>query len=206
MPNKLIKYIFDFWPTYELFQGIVTSKKAQNLKSVLLTKELNPALDFGCGTGTLAKYFDSKTYVGLDPIDQCIRRAQRHHPNHTFLVGEYDKLAELPPDYFASCVSWGVLHHLSDEQVVNSLLSIRRILKPRGLFIALEPTILNWKRFDIRNFVMRFDRGAYVRTTEDYLKLLKIIGFCEIKVDMYEDLTRIPYRHVLIIAQNNTLD
>jgi ubiquinone/menaquinone biosynthesis C-methylase UbiE len=198
--HKFIEFIFDFSFIYDVFQFVVTTKKARELKSELLVKELSPVLDFGCGTGALAKYFDAKSYVGLDPIEGCIRKARNRNPEHKFMIGDSSDLSEFPENAFTACISWGVLHHLTDEQVIDSLFAIKRILRSHGKFIALEPVSTMNSSRDIRNFFMEFDRGAYIRTVERYLELFTSVGFHEIYVEVREDLVRIPYRQLVLVA------
>lgn len=202
--RKIIKKAFDQSVVYDLFTILVSSGEYQKFKSDHFTKlNLNPVLDFGCGTGVLAKFFDSKSYLGLDPLEGCIQKAQKRHPGHQFLLGGNEQLVQFRENSFEGCISWGVLHHLNEEQLTSTLINIRRILKAQGLFIALEPVILQKPGFDIRNFVMKFDRGAYLRTTEEYLTLFKTIGFCEMKVEVRTNLVRIPYRHVFLMFQKS---
>jgi ubiquinone/menaquinone biosynthesis C-methylase UbiE len=198
--HKFIEFIFDFSFIYDLFQFVVTTKRARELKSDLLVKELNPVLDFGCGTGALAKYFEAKTYVGLDPIQGCIKKARKRNPEHKFVIGDSSKLSEFPASLFTACISWGVLHHLTDEQLTNSLFAIKRILRSHGKFIALEPVSTMNSSRDIKNFFMKFDRGAYIRSAEEYLELFKSVGFHEISIEVREDLVRIPYRQLVLVA------
>jgi 2-polyprenyl-3-methyl-5-hydroxy-6-metoxy-1,4-benzoquinol methylase len=186
---------------YELFQrAVLTSRERKQIEELVASLK-GKILDFGCGNGKLAKYFDKEMYLGIDPISSCIDVARYRHPNHAFVVGTNEILSQFTRGQFEAVISWGVLHHLDDETLSKSLQGIREILSPGGSFIALEPVRDSIEGLTIRDKVMSFDRGAYIREWEDYRNLLLNFGFNDVRVTIRKDLVRIPYRQVLIIAQ-----
>ena len=60
-------------------------------------------LDFGCGYGRLAGYFDVKFYVGIDIVPAFIEIARKEHLDKKFLVGDIRRLP-----FKRNSFDWGV--------------------------------------------------------------------------------------------------
>jgi hypothetical protein len=64
---------------------------------------------------------------------------------------------------------YGLLHHLSDKNCIDLLNRLAECVT--GAIITLDPV---YSRFHLVNNVLcKLDRGQYVRTPEQYLKLAK---------------------------------
>src|SRR5712691_7069867 len=87
-------------------------------------------LDLGCGPGAFADLFESGDYVGADLNARYIDHARRSRRG-TFVVGDARKL-ELPNGRFDQILIFGLLHHLSDDDVRAVLREARRVLGPGG--------------------------------------------------------------------------
>src|SRR5262245_25488895 len=47
-----------------------------------------PALELGCGTGTLSRAFDPGIYTGIDSDGARVARARADYPHATFVAGD----------------------------------------------------------------------------------------------------------------------
>jgi SAM-dependent methyltransferase len=47
-------------------------------------KETDIILDFGCGIGRYAQFFNKKQYIGYDPVEKAIEIAKERNPEHHF--------------------------------------------------------------------------------------------------------------------------
>lgn len=92
-------------------------------------------LDLECGAGDLLDLLADRDihYVGLDGSPRLIEIAQKKYPGQRFLVGDLLKVT-FPSDTFDKAFALTFLRRLSsEEQQLDILNEVRRILKPAGL-------------------------------------------------------------------------
>ncbi|HWN72077.1 MAG TPA: class I SAM-dependent methyltransferase [Haliangium sp.] len=101
-------------------------------------------LDFGCGMGEESIYFARLgAHVTAIDISQVGIEITRRRAEHNGLGDRIDALVmradptQLPSESFDLIHGLGILHHLPDLE--QALLEIRRLLKPNGTAIFLEP-------------------------------------------------------------------
>ena len=138
-----------------------------------LKKYINPytkfTLDFGCGVGLNSSIFNSKQYLGVDIDKDRIKYAKTLYPNYNFSAIKNNKI-EIPDESVDLIFICGVIHHLSNEEVMAYFHEFQRILKKDGQIARFEPCIS--KRYKIRSYLMKlFDEGKYIRNIKDYTKL-----------------------------------
>jgi ubiquinone/menaquinone biosynthesis C-methylase UbiE len=101
-------------------------------------------LDYGCGPGYLTKHLINRGAVfvtGIDVSDAEIEQARERavkngiEDRSRFLVADAHA-TEFPDDSFDVIVGDSILHHL---ELRKALLEIRRILRPGGRAVFLEP-------------------------------------------------------------------
>ena len=129
-------------------------------------------LDFGCGTGNLLRMLCNRGYhpVGVDISFDLLRHACRFKKNDGLLVQYDGEHLPFPSNFFNACVTHEVLIHLTDDELLNQCLKeINRVLKPGGLFIAVEQTR--------RKRVFKKKDMKLQRSVEEFLHLLKSAGF-----------------------------
>lgn len=129
------------------------------------------SLDFGCGTGRLSYLFDAGSYVGVDIDPDRLHYAAKTHSKRSFVRVGHGPLP-FKDQCFSLVLATAVLHHLSDDDVLYYAEELKRVLKPEGIMVILEPVY----RPDapIRNFYMSVcDRGRYIRSLSGYVDLLK---------------------------------
>jgi SAM-dependent methyltransferase len=127
-------------------------------------------LDVGCGTGDLAQYIAPADYVGVDISAAYIEQARRDYGGR-FHVLPAERITELP-DRFDLAFLFGLLHHLPDPAVGETLEALNRVLAPGGYAYIVEamwPT----RFWNLAGYALRkLDRGAFVRTPPQWRALL----------------------------------
>lgn len=89
-------------------------------------------LDYGCGSGLLARYVDPDRYSGVDVDPEVISIARTSYPEHSFEV------ARLPQDrQFDTIVSLAVIEHVPDP--AGFLASALPLLAPGGSVVLTTP-------------------------------------------------------------------
>jgi predicted TPR repeat methyltransferase len=104
--------------------GWTATSQADRMRKVVSALNPQPGdslLDFGCGTGELARYIDGDVgYIGYDSAQGMVIRAAREHPDHHFQMseplGQVDLVAvvgtfNLPGD---KLLTWAALRRLWD--------------------------------------------------------------------------------------------
>ena len=150
-------------------------------------------LDVGCGYGELSSRLDHGNYLGIDISSKYIEYANQHYGNFgRFICGDITNDSTLENlGHFDVVTIIGVLHHLSDNDCRELLSSTKRILSATGRLITLDGVFTENQSVIARLF-LRFDRGRFVRTEEQYRKLISEqfdISVGDIRTDLYA----IPY-------------
>ncbi|MCU0625671.1 MAG: class I SAM-dependent methyltransferase [Gemmatimonadaceae bacterium] len=156
-------------------------------------------VDIGCGPGDVLDRLPPVEYVGVDINPDYIAEAQRANgARATFVAGTASALLEVPQAYGADLVTClGVLHHLTDAQTDEVLMVARRLLRPGGRFVALEPTWLAHQS-GLSRWIMSKDRGQAIRSDDGWRALLAPAGFARTEARVVTHLLRVPYVHVLL--------
>jgi len=99
-------------------------------------------LDFGCGDGTLARwfynYFPNSSYDGVDISQESINVAnERNIPKANFKTFD-GHILPYENNSFDSCMAACVFHHIEHNLHSQILEEIRRVLKPGGKFYLWE--------------------------------------------------------------------
>ncbi|MDD4984062.1 MAG: class I SAM-dependent methyltransferase [Candidatus ainarchaeum sp.] len=126
-------------------------------------------LDFGCGTGSNAKLFDPTKYLGFDVDSGRIALAKKLYPGYKFKVLKTDSLSSEKKQFDIIFIS-ATIHHISDSLFKKYLKDFKKVLKPKGRIIIIEPVFCKETRFN--NWIMTlFDDGKYIRYEKQYLDL-----------------------------------
>lgn len=97
-------------------------------------------LDIGCGGGGIAKQLaaEGAEVTGIDPLDEAIRAASAAVPQAKFITAGAEALP-FDDGTFDIALMVNSLHHVPEAAVRAALLEARRVLKPDGTLIVLEP-------------------------------------------------------------------
>ncbi|WP_372996596.1 class I SAM-dependent methyltransferase [Lutispora sp.] len=156
-------------------------------------------LDFGCGIGSSSYLFKPSTYVGIDCDSKRIEYAKKLYPSHKFMAIE-DHILPLPPNSIDHVLILSVLHHIPSESLFGYLKEFRKVLKPEGSIIVVEPCFFEKARF--QNWCMsKLDKGRYIRCEEEYLNIFKKSDYNTKVIKRYNQL--LFYNKIMFLASPN---
>jgi len=158
-------------------------------------------LDVGCGPANILPYLPPLDYTGIDLNEKHIAYARRLYGNRgRFIVGDAaDDLQQEGRQFDLINVS-ALLHHIADDEAISLFAALERLLKPNGRIVTIDNVWLPKQRVLVR-LVNYMDSGTNIRTPEGYLRLLNGTAL-EVQTLLLNDLLRIPYDHIIMIARN----
>lgn len=119
-------------------------------------------LDVGGGTGLLRPLFPNEwKYCCLDPDPQKLYAFRAKFPRKNCIEASACNIP-FADDRFDLCLMKSVSHHLTNAEFRSSLLEVKRVLSPKGIFIFIDAT---WNPENFRGrFLWSVDRGSFPRT------------------------------------------
>ena len=181
---------------YRVFNVLIGAPRA---RTVFVEQHVRPfagarLLDAGCGPGSMVPHLEGVDYTGFDANERYVAAARALHPRIRFLchrVGDDVAAGER----FDLVVASGLLHHLDDDDVLRlSRLAASR-LEPGGRLITIDPCLVAGQH-PMARWLARRDRGAHVRSRDQYLELLQRV-FDRVTATIRTDLLRVPYTHLI---------
>lgn len=167
--RKVTKFIFDqpsFYGARRFFLG--GWPFVQTLR-LIDSNDSDVILDVGCGPGYFADKIRFKNYLGFDHDPKAIQAARKRRVPHTLFfvddVRNYD-FQKLKP---TKAILSGILHHLSDPEAVQLLNMLAPVVFQ--WIVTEDPVYARCHLFS--NLLCRLDRGRFVRTEEELLKLIR---------------------------------
>ncbi len=130
---------YDSWHVEVASAKVVDEWNFENLKAILINKQVEKCLDLGCGTGRLSNsllQIVEKVY-GVDQSKEVLKIAKNKFPKLELTCAES---VDLPfkNNFFDLVVINGSLHHFFAKE--KTLAEAFRVLKPNGIFAVLgEP-------------------------------------------------------------------
>jgi SAM-dependent methyltransferase len=155
-------------------------------------------VDVGCGTAETLNFLPAGVhYHGFDLAAAYIETArERFGDRGTFRCADVTLIG---PDELPQCdlaISFGVLHHLDDDDAKNLLDHLYTRLAPGGRLVTIDPAF-DSTQSRLARAIIRRDRGQNVRTAKEYLSLMPQ-AFDRREVTVRHDLLRIPYTHAIV--------
>ncbi len=189
---------------YSTFQSVVGATKCRRFIVSNFLSEIRSdvkILDVGCGPGEILDFLPNDIdYTGIDLQTEYIEKAKKRYGHRArFYCLDINDINNLELDQYDIILGFGFLHHLSDNEVERLIDNISRYLKDNGVFLSLENALTEDQSFISRYIVSR-DRGDHVRTPAQYRRLLGS-KFSHITTNVYHNLLRIPYTHVVNSCQ-----
>jgi len=126
-------------------------------------------VDGGCGDGFLAEQIPFAKYLGIDSDAVSIEHANRRGvPHATFICCN---VLDYPYEQYrpSKVILYGLLHHLNDADCIRLLNSLASSVSK--WIVTLDPIYTKYHL--VNNILCKLDRGQYVRTEAEMLKLLK---------------------------------
>lgn len=153
-------------------------------------------LDIGCGPGDILGYLPEVDYTGFDLNGEYIKAAARRFGNRgKFFCANVNDVSKQDRTYDIVLAN-GILHHLPDKEAAGLMRLAHSCLSPGGRFISLDGCFTD-NQAAISRYLLRSDRGKYVRTRQGYIDLAKGV-FTAVDAYIYDDLLRIPYVHIIM--------
>ena len=148
--------------------GPVTTKSWSTMINNFFKKK-DFVLDYGCGVGFFCRLFNHKKYLGIDINKNFIISAKKINKKYKF--ANFDS-KDIKKYNFNSILINNVIHHLSDKQVKDSFKFLRKNSKKKSKILIVEPLFPN-NFFSFQFFLKALDIGNFIRSKEQYLKILK---------------------------------
>jgi 2-polyprenyl-3-methyl-5-hydroxy-6-metoxy-1,4-benzoquinol methylase len=200
----MIKKLLENPRLYMLFETVVGGVRTRRLciQQYLAIPKGARILDIGCGPGYVAAFVPHSTYVGYDVERKYIEYAQRRYSSlGTFNHGEYNRQELKKYEPFDFVMMNGLLHHVDDATALDLLQLAMDSLNPGGKVLCFDGG-LHPKQTVFARYVVKEDRGKFVRSPEAYEKLaVEIFGKANVKTDLREDLFYIPYSLVIMVLE-----
>lgn len=128
-------------------------------------------LDVGCGTGIALEALEVQCrYLGID-VDAQKLTAFVARPEQVALIGDGTRMP-LPDCSIDFVFMSFVAHHLDDAMLETMLLEFKRVLKPTGAILILDP-LWDSRRY-LSRFIWSLDRGSYPRTPQRLTQMLSV--------------------------------
>jgi 2-polyprenyl-3-methyl-5-hydroxy-6-metoxy-1,4-benzoquinol methylase len=158
-------------------------------------------LDLGCGPGDVCELMSAVKYIGVDFSEGYIAAARKRFGNRaTFLCGDLNDVARERFGTLDTVIAMGVIHHLSDPEVIGVLQTVRTLLRPGGRFISYDPCFTE-AQHPIARWIHRHDRGQFVRFDKQYEDLICQV-FVSYKRHIRTDLCTVPATVVIFECES----
>ena len=125
-----------------------------------------------------------KQAIGIDASPKAVAiaeadRGRRGLSNVRFVLGDVAALGPIPDASIDLAGAFDLLEHVDDETVRQMLRSLRRVLKPGGLFVAYTPNREHYvERMKARGFLLKqFPEHIAVRRPAEIQRLLAAEGW-----------------------------
>lgn len=193
-----VRHILSFPFVYSSCQAVMGAHRS---RLQLVREFIRPfpgmrVLDIGCGPADILAYLPGVEYWGFDISPAYVERARaRFGQAGRFSCRKLTKAEVDTVEPFDVVLMLGVLHHMEDAQAMGLLRLANRALKSAGRLLAVDPCI-SVDQHPIARFLVKHDRGAHVRTAEQYSLLTHdVFNMPHVQV---RHQSWIPYTHCLM--------
>ena len=187
---------------YDSFQSVLGVKSARRkyVSKYIRPNQGSRLLDIGCGTGQILNYLpESVEYHGYDLSQEYIDLAMASYGERGFWhCASVSEIEALEYSSFDIVMANGVLHHLDDRQVKETVGKAALALKSGGRFCSLDGCFIDDQN-PIARFLVSQDRGRNVRSPEDYQTLISPF-FDTVELTVRHDMLRLPYTHAILVG------
>ena len=167
--------------------------KNENIKNVI---------DIGCGPGHISTIFKKKiNYIGYDTSKKYIDYANKKFSLFgKFYCEEFNDELVKKINGADLIMLNGLLHHLDDEYAKLLLKTASHALNKGGLILTLDG-VYHENQSKFTRYLLDNDRGKYVRTEDKYRSLMKG-SFSDLRCEIRDDLSRLPYSFIIMYGKN----
>lgn len=199
----IVRRILEIPLIYDVFQCLVGSKKRHRiLKNEYIGNVAGlKILELGCGTSDILECFEETCdYIGVDIDEDYIKSARLRYSNKSFakfICADVNDFARNCDEKFDLILMTAVIHHISDDEVERCFESIKKLLKENGRFISFDCVYREgMSRFE--KFLVDIDRGQYVRTESEYVRLADK-HWDNVKYVCRADMMYLPFNLIIFI-------
>jgi SAM-dependent methyltransferase len=189
---------------YNLFQKLTRTREYRRKFMERVPIPVNGrVLEVGCGPGTNVEFLPADknvSFVGCDADARYIDHAKAAYGQRAdFYNAPVGSLSALHLQPFTTAVAWGLLHHISDAQVLTLADEVAALLDSGGTFCTFDPCFTE-KQGLLARVLTACDRGRYVRYPEHYVSLLGR-RFTKTELDIWPPGTVLPFSVAVVIAR-----
>ena len=192
-----MKRILNCAKIYEFYQKTVGMPK---LLKILVNNHLRISsgmslLDLGCGTANVFKHLpEGVIYTGLDKSEKYIKYNRKKYPNHTFLCEDIEKMESFDKTYDIVYLE-AIISALDDELTKKLFKLIQTAATSKTRIVIADMNYYEGACF-LQKFLQKNERNSFVRTKDDYIKLLSPYFNID-KTVVIEGVLNIPYSSVV---------
>jgi cyclopropane fatty-acyl-phospholipid synthase-like methyltransferase len=198
-----VKAILNHPTLYQAYQnaGGFFGARIKAIADYLTLRPGMRVIDIGCGPGYILRHLPP----GIDYIGFDIDLAYIEHARRSF-----GHLGQFHCRYFdadAACefagvdvvMMNGVLHHIADEELRDTLANVRGVLKSAGVLFTLDGCYRDGQS-RIAKWLLDNDRGKFVRNRDGYDQVLSG-AFEKVNLAIRDDYSRVPYTFIIGISR-----
>lgn len=158
-------------------------------------------IDIGCGPGYILRHLpEGVDYTGCDIDESYIDHARRAFGHlGQFHCRYFDAAAARELGGADVVMMNGVLHHIDDGELRDTLSNVRDALTPEGVLFTLDGCYRNGQS-RIARWLLDHDRGEFVRDEDGYDRVLRG-AFAKVDLAIREDYSRVPYTFIIGMAR-----
>ncbi len=178
--HLLDQYYLEFENTFRGSRQYIINRYTPYLN--YLDKDITTALDIGCGRAEWVQLLQKEgiNAFGIDQNQAMIHLAKSEGVKNVFSKDAFEYLASVDQNKFDLITSFHVIEHISYEILLDFLLEIKRVLKPKAKLLLETPNPLN---LQVSTYEFYKDPTHLNPLPSDIIKfLLEFLGFKEIKV------------------------
>jgi SAM-dependent methyltransferase len=203
MKTSFLTQVLEFPGAYRLLGKVAalrTDARAAYARQYLAPRPGDRVLDLGCGPGDILATLPDCDYTGVDVEPRYIDAARtRFGSRGTFRCMPIEDFVVEAPGSFDLVMANGVLHHLDDGQADTMMGLAAKAMKEGGRTVTLDGCLVEGQS-RIARFLLRRDRGQFVRPAAEYLRLAGA-HFADVRPDIRHDLLSFPYTLMIMTCR-----
>ena len=199
----VVRRVLDLPGGFDAYQRVVGASRSKRtfMETFVRLRSGERVLDIGCGTGALCEYVPPGVfYLGVDVDEDYVEAARaRYSPRCEFVCADAAGFRAEEHGRFDVAIAYGVLHHLDEHQAGEIIRMARAAVGRSGRVAVCEP-VRTPDQGRLEAFIMRHDRGKFIRTKDEYVRLVAE-SFGQVDAEVVERTYRIPFTVAVLEAR-----